>query len=261
MRIKLTVIATGVICFLGSVNCIGQGLEVEAKGQKDRQEALSHVLSRQDAAQAEKAAEQFILHFRENLNFGDAFDKSFVSDAVKRLREADFFIDLNFTPELIDKADDESLKRAYKAFMNFYYLRDVYDLNTEPGTQVSSRPESAEFSLAFQTSRYLKKLSDDDRGDDGPPVKTQEDLIQISEEFERIADLYRSYLPKDPWSKTFRSNLRKRDIDRKVRVRRGYPAFNLDPTTNVYMLQRDIFDFSFIKVNNQMKVLVLGIGN
>ncbi len=214
----------------------------------------------QDSVEIRKAADDFVQLFRRTLDFGVAFNKFSVADSIRRMRFANFFASVNFDDNLVKKSSDASLRRAYNALMNLYYLKAVYDLNLRR----DSKPELAlptEIERALQKSKYLKTLLQD-VSDDGPVVKTQKDLQRFINDYEQVTTLYRKRLPSNPFGDVYQNNLsRLHPQNTSVRTQSGYPEYDFSQDIKVYSIRQDLFEFFFIKVKSDFKVLILGIGN
>lgn len=206
----------------------------------------------------ENAADRFISIFRRNLDFGSAFDEMFVSNATERMREAGFFSSFNFDEDFVRSTQIDPLEKAYKAVMSFYYLQAIYDYNKPKGSNGTDGGYPSELRTVFEESKYLRILLGE--GDsEVAPVKTRDELDRFSEEFHKAAELYKKYLPSDPFGETYRQNISEGDSI--VRVRYGDKEYGIARDVKVYTLERDLFAFYFVKEGNEYRVLTLGIGN
>lgn len=203
------------------------------------------------------SANQFIELFRESLDFGVAFDKMFVSDAVSRMRKAKNFQNFGLSAELEATADDELLKKFYKANMNFYYLKGLCDIETVSENEFS--PEVTEY---LESSKFAKLLLNED--EDGTIITTDNEIKQFTAELNNIVDLYRKCIPRDLFnSKMYETQLKSLAIKQSpnLQILNGYENLGVKKGTKVYLLEKDLFVFYFVKENEGFKVLTVGIGN
>jgi len=217
------------------------------------------VISLQETRHVEKAADRFVERFREMLDFGAVFDDMFVTDAIQRLRKAGFFENSDIIiPRLIERLDDATLKRIYKAIMNYYYIKAVYDLGV--GKDESAPPEVA---AVIKASRFFNLLSDTGSGD-APAITTREELEQFVVDLSNIAAMYKKRLPRNVFdSPTYNASLKAINLDKRspVRIRDGYEGFGVREGVKVYEVEQDIFIIFFVEEAGELKVLTLGMGN
>jgi hypothetical protein len=221
--------------------------------------------SRADELRVTKAADHFVSRFRETLDFGLVFDEFSVSDAFPRLRKARLFENIYLSAKMVDSADYATLKRAYQAFMNLYYLKAAYDLSGRPiggNEQNGDPPLPPDIVAASQASRYLKVLVDEEL-QDAPYATTREELDQFVAEFERIAALFKKHVPPNFFnSETYKANLQVvNENSEGVHVRDGFERLGIGEGTRVYEITQDLFTFFFIEENGQLKVLTFGLGD
>lgn len=223
-------------------------------------------VSKLESQKVKKAADRFIKLFRRRLEFGDAFDQMFVADAVSRMRNANYFGEFSLGSKLISTSDDALLKRIYIAVMNDYYLKAAYDLSTQArkGNEENGDPPlPLEIYKELKTSKYLFVLLNE-VDEKVAEIRTTNELEEYIAEFTKVSGLYRKYLPRK-WfdSLIYKNNIQDLDSRRKlgVRVENGYPPFGIESNEKVYVIERDLFAFYFIKEKGQLRVLALGIGN
>ena len=221
--------------------------------------------SHQETLRAKEEADRFVSRFRETLDFGLVFDEMSVSNSVRRMREAKFFESMYLSAKLVDSVDDATLRRAYKAFMNVYYLKTAYDISIRPiaGNEQKGDPSlPQEIASAMSSSKYLSVLLDEGVKD-APYATTRKELRQFIGDFNRVAALYRKHLPRDFFnSETYKANVKVINKEGgRVQIRDGYESLGVGKETKVYEVDTDIFTFFFIEKNGQIKVLTLGIGN
>lgn len=216
------------------------------------------VMPLQETRHVEKAADRFVGRFRERLDFGAVFDEMFVTDAIQRLRKAGFFESSGIIPQLVERLDDATLKRIYKAFMNYYYLKAVYDLGV--GKNESTPPEVA---AVIKASKFFNLLSDTGSVD-APDITTREELEQFVVDLSNIAAMYKKRLPRNVFdSPTYNTSLKAINMDKRstVRIRDGYEDFGVKEGVKVYEVEQDIFIIFFVEEDGELKVLTLGMGN
>jgi hypothetical protein len=226
--------------------------------------AKASAISRQEEMRVQEGADRFVKRFRKTLDFGSVFDEMSVSNVVQRMREARFFEYINLGAKLVDSVDDPTLKRAYKALMNFYYLKTAYDLSIRPiagNEQKGDPPLPQEIISALSSSRYLSVLLFEG-AKDAPYATTKEELEQFVADFERVAALYKKHLSPNFFnSATYKTNVRAINKDEHVQIRVGDEGLGVEKGTKVYEVTKDIFTFFFLDENGQLKVLTLGLGN
>jgi hypothetical protein len=260
--IALTVLTLASVLNAPSCKVAQQPAPAQAQNSKKKVDAMSP----QEARHVEEAADRFVRRFRETLDFGVVFDETFVSDAVQRLRKANYFQNLYLSPQLVEKVNNSTLERAYKAFMNFYYLKATYDLSIRPlagNEQSGDPPLPPEITSALKASKHLSVLLDEGSGD-APTVTTRQELEQYVADLNNIAALYRQRLPPNVFtSPTYKANLKAINKDKRssVRIRNGYEGFGIRGGVKVYEVEQDIFIFFFVKEGGELKVLTLGMGN
>jgi hypothetical protein len=237
-----------------NANSCGKALNAgRAQSQNERVPAMSS----EQSLRVQHAADRFIERFRETLNFGVVFDEMFVDDAIQRLRKAKFFRGMHIDRRL-EKLDDLVLTRTYKAFMNYYYLKAVYDLGVRKG-----QDPPPEVTTVIRTSKFSDLLSDEGSGD-SPVVTTQQDLDQFVADLDKIAASYKKHLPPDFFkTRTYKENLKliNKPEDTFPRIHDGHETLGVAKGTKVYEIEQDVFTFFFIDKNGELKVLALGLGN
>lgn len=240
---------------LDVTSCRKANQSVPAESQNDTTKV--HPMSPQEALRVKEAADRFIRRFRQTLDFGAAFDEEFVSDAIKRLRRAGFFQSMNMSPQLVEKLNDPALERAYKAFMNYYYLKAVYDLGV--GESESTPPE---VTAVIRTSKFSSLLSDEGSGD-SIMITTQQQLDEFVNDLSNVAKLYRGHLSQNVFdSSTYKAGLKTINKQRSsLQIRDGYESLGVGKGTKVYETERDVFTFFFVEDNGELRVLTLGMGN
>lgn len=213
-------------------------------------------ISRTEDARVQEAADRFIKRFRQTLDFGTVFDEMFVQDAIRRLRTGQFFSSINLTPQLIESLDDQELERVYKAFMNSYYLRAVYDLGVGKN---NTPPPDVE--AVVKASKFANLLSNEGSGD--AMIATRQEFEDFVREMTNIAGLYKAHLtPKVFASAAYKTRVRALyKSGGQVAITDGLEDFGVAKGTKVYQLDKDLFQFFFIEENGQFKVLNLGMGN
>src|SRR5215475_8185594 len=153
-------IALAVLVVTSSINASSCEVSRQVSSPRPEQAQLQAngkvAMTPQEARRVEEAADRFIKRFRETLDFGAVFDEMFVVDAIQRLRKTGFFESMNISQQLIESLDNAMLKRTYKAFMNYYYLKAAYDLGVGDG---SSAPP--EIDTVIRTSKFYDLLSDE----------------------------------------------------------------------------------------------------
>lgn len=211
------------------------------------------VKAQQEEARVQRAADRFIKRFRQTLDFGTVFDEMFVQDAMRPLRKAEFFQSMNLAPQLIDSLEDPELERFYKAILNYFYLRAVYDLAV--GKDDKPPPNVDE---AAKVSKFRNVFSDKGSGD--AIIATRQEFDDFIKELANIAALYKRHLT----PKVFASTAYKSSVepgDNQVQITDFLEGFGVAKGTKVYHLDKDIFQFYFMEEKGQFKVVYLSLGN
>jgi hypothetical protein len=249
-------VALAVVALASTINALSCTKAQQAQSQQRKEK--SSAMSSQEARRIEEAADRFIKRFRETLEFGIVFDEMFVSDAVQRLRNVGFFQGINISEQLVQNLDETALKRTYKAFMSYYYLKAAYDLGV--GKDEGEPPEVV---AALRASKFHNLLSDEGSGD-SPTITTRQELEEYVADLNNIAALYRQQLPQNVFdSPTYKARLTaiKKDKRSQVRIRNGYEDYGIKEGVKVYEVEQDIFIFFFVEKNGELKVITLGMGN
>lgn len=264
---NLQTIALTVLAVLSSLNAPSCATAQQASPNRPRQvkEKVADI-STQEMRRVEEAADRFVKRFHDTLDFGVVFDEMFVADAVQRLRDANFFHSMEISKQLVEKVDNATLERSYKAVMGFYYLKGGYDLSIRPlagNEQNGDPPLPPEITDALKASKHLRVFLDD-RIEDAPILTTRPELEEYIADLNKIASLYKQYLPKNAFSSlTYKASLKAITKDKRspVRIRNGYEDFGIKKGTKVYTIEQEIFIFFFVEENGKLKVLTLGMGN
>ena len=240
-------------------------LKVQLAANAPSRQGKPSAISRQEEMRVQEAADRFIIRFHSTLDFGLVFDEIAVSNAVRRMREATFFESMSLSAKLVDSVDDATLMRAYKALMNMYYLKTAYDLTIRPiagNEQNGDPPLPQEISSALSSSKYLSALLKG--GAQNPPdATTRQELEQFVADLNRVAALYKKYLPSDFFkAETYKANVKAINQEGEgVQINNGFESYGVSTGTKVYEVNKDIFTFFFIEENGQIKLLTLGLGN
>jgi hypothetical protein len=216
-------------------------------------------MSPEEARRVEEAADSFERRFRETLDFGNVFDQMFVPDAIKRLRGTSFFRGININRQLVEKLDDATLERVYKAIMNYYYLSGVYDLSVaanKGGQGRGSNSPPPEVAAAVRASEFCKLLSDEGNGD-SPTITKKQELERFITDLNNVAALYKARLPQNSFN-TKRTSLIARWG---LRVENGYEDFGIREGVKIYVAEQNLFALFFVEQNGDLKILTLGMGN
>ena len=205
---------------------------------------------------AGQVADRFVERFRHTLDFGIAWKSFRMSDpscthrANGNLGEGDYDR-LRLSSEMIEK--------LYVATMNLYYLQAVYELSL---VRIDSQPSSEEPPLPRKIEAVYKKskfFQNDDRKPQSP-----EEISELIQTFDQLAELYRQYLPKQAMrSATWQANQKylissRTGMDHSG-ILNGDPTFCVPKQTNVYIVDRGIFYFYIVEEGGKMKVAGLGI--
>lgn len=255
MILQSSIFSVLILGFSLNANSCGETRNAaRAQSQNERVPAMSS----QEALRVEQAADRFVKRFRQTLDLSVLFDEMFVGDAIQRLRQAGFFRSMNMGPQLVEKLDDPTLTRTYKAFMNYYYLKAVYDLGVRKGQDTP-----VEVTAVISTSKFFNLLSDGGSGD-SPVMTSRQELDQFVADIENIAASYRKHLPQDFFkTRTYKENLKliNKPEETLPRIHDGYETLGVAKGTKVYEIEQDIFTFFFVDEKGELKVLALGMGN
>lgn len=195
-------------------------------------------MSQPEELRVREAADRFIKRFRKTLDFSTVFDEAFVAGSIQRLRKAGFFQSMNLTPQLVESLDQSVLEQAYKAFMNYYYLKAVYELGI--GKNESIPPDVA---AALSTSKFYNLLSDEGSGD--LKITTPRELDEFVNDLSNVAKLYKSHLSPNIFeSAAYKAGLKTINTQRRgIEIRDGDESLGVEKGTKVYEVQKDIFNF------------------
>jgi TonB family protein len=210
---------------------------------------------------AEEAADLFIQRWHETLDMNVLFDEMYVSDPEQRRRNAYLFYGVyQFVtatadgPKFSKEIDEQTLREAFLAFWNWYYLANEYDLafRKEEEMEAKSPPEATEIS---QNLRRLKL---------NPKRMIPAQIKEFIAQYNQFSSIYRKHLPRE----VFESDLYKKSTGenrselekyrRDFSVMDGFPEYKIKKGVEVYKLERGVFEFFFIEENGKLKVLTLG---
>jgi hypothetical protein len=204
---------------------------------------------------AGQVADRFVEQFRHTLDFGIAWRSFRMSDpscthrANGNLGQGDY-------DRL--RLSSDTIEKLYVATMNLYYLKAVYDLSV---ARIDSQPTSEEPPLPRKIEAVYEKskfFQNDDRKPQSP-----EEISELIQTFDQLAQLYRQYLPKQAMrSPTWQANqkylISRTGMDHSG-ILNGNPTFCVPEQTNVYIVDRGIFYFYIVEEGDKMRVAGLGI--
>jgi hypothetical protein len=202
---------------------------------------------------AEQIADRFVERFQQTFDFGIVWKEFRLSDPSCTHR-ANGILSENDYAEL--RLTDELVEKLYIATMNFYYLQGVYELSLiHINSRAEDVPTPAEIEVIEKKSKFFQN---DDR-----KAQSHEDVSELISTFDRLARVYRKYMPKDAMkSATWRANekqLRSRNGMGYAGVLNGDKTFCIAKGTNVYLVDRGFFYFYVVDEGGTMKVAGLGI--
>ncbi|MDX2043575.1 MAG: hypothetical protein SF097_20325 [Acidobacteriota bacterium] len=205
--------------------------------------------------QAEKAADHFVLRWRETLDLNILFDELYVTDPDRRQRNIRLYC--GECLEEIGKVDADSLKRLSFGFSNMYYLHLEYSLAfDEPENEDLAVPPGFE-----ELEKEMAKI-DEIYGETG----TQQDQIrqytlELVRVFDKTSDLFRQHLPAE-WFNSIRYKQNYQceyDENDKSEIFDGdVNSFPTKPGEVIYRVQRGGFDLFFVEEAGEFRVLTIG---
>jgi len=220
---------------------------------------FGQTISTRDLKGIDQTADEFIQEFQSTLDFGKAFEKFSAGKSILILKKAGFFKGLNIAPALVDKLDNRTLSRVYVTEMNLYSLVTIYDLarygegrDSYNDGDLSDKPQVA----ALQESNKLNPLV----SGSGAPIISRAELERNLDELNKVLVLYRKALSPDIFSSTSYTDRLERFVNfRKIKpmVSSLKSGFGFPKTTKIYTFQKGIFNFQFIKRNEQFKIFII----
>ena len=206
-------------------------------------------------------SDQFIKRFHETMDIRSALGDQTVSDLVQRLGRKKLADLLDLSPELANTVDEESLSRAYVAWMNFVHGRAIYSASklNERHVDEDRLPLPAELESAIKGSRQLRSLLSSEGGD-APIITTDQELKQYVNDLERVTALYKKHLPPKVFdSHRYRANIK--SLRQDISVEQGNDYFNVDERTKVYIVRRDVFTMYFLNEYGRPRLIGFQVGN
>ena len=201
--------------------------------------------------QLEQTAQSFVEAYRKRRNFRDCFEAFFVRDAVDRMKLSGLFMSMDMDPALIQNAKTDELAHAYVAMMNYYFASSAYEFN------YPEAPVPRELTSHKEDYRYLLNVIGESNLTTA--VVTKEDLARFNREFEYAAEIYRRLLPRDAFnSAPYKRRIAEIGDDGKLDKLDGLPDFGIPRGTPVFAFTRDMFNFYFVNVQGQYRVVTLG---
>jgi hypothetical protein len=153
------------------------------------------------------------------------------------------------------RLSNEVVEKLYIATMNFYYLQAVYELSLVRIGSKSEAPTPSEVALVMKRSKIFEN-------DEYEP-RSLRDVSELIRTFDRLARLYRKYLPANAMkSATWRANERYligRNANDQESVMNGHKIFCVPEGTSVYIVDRGVFYFYLVDEGGKMRVAGLGI--
>lgn len=217
------------------------------------------VMTQGDRQRASEAADRFLMRFRESLDFGTVFDEMGSPKAMVGLRNTGFFEEFQFNPDLTHRLDDASLRRAYKAMMNVYYLGMLYNISKCDGGKAPELPKDIKALLKESTFTGAE-----DTDDSRSKINTTQDLEEYVSLNETLAILYKKHLPPGAfetpaYKKKFARLDRQREKDHVAFS--NYESFGIPKGSPIYLAQRDFFSIVLVAEAGETKVIRVGMGN
>jgi hypothetical protein len=204
---------------------------------------------------AEKMADTFVERFRQTMNFGPLWKEFRAEQFGCRLIKSDLIT--NVSDEEKVKIGIPLLERAYIAFMNYFYLKGAHDLSL-PQTNSDATEEQItpkEILKAENSSVYART--------NGKSPHTSKEIEEYIIELNRLARLYRKYMPRNVMrSAAWRAHykyLTSRGGVTHLGVDSGHPDFCIPENTKYYIVDKGLFYFYIVEEKGKMKVAELAV--
>lgn len=206
-----------------------------------------------DKQRAEQIADQFIERFEQTLDFGIVWKALRLSDPsctqrANGILNEDDYANLKLSGDIVEK--------LYIATMNFYYLKNVYELShslIDSESEPASAP--AEIEARMKRSKFFE-------GDEHKP-QSQKEVTELIGTLDQLARLYRKHIPRKAMkSPVWRANekyLRSRNTTDHEGVLNGSETFCIAEGSNVFIVDRGVFYFYLVNEGGKMRVAGLGI--
>lgn len=147
--------------------------------------------------QAGSVADAFVERFKTTLTLDGLFEEMFAVGAIQYIRRTGFFTAMGINDEFASSLSHTDLIRVYKKLMDFYYLRNLFEMRTEflgivaLGERTQDQP--AELQDILISSPQLRVLVNEDAMDVSN-VDTPVELEELILAFEHAASVYRDRL-------------------------------------------------------------------
>jgi hypothetical protein len=204
---------------------------------------------------AGQVADRFVERFRQTLDFGIAWKTFRLSDPSCTQRANGILSERDYERLRLSSGIIEKL---YIATMNYYYLRNAYDLSVG---RMDSQSASGDSSTPLEIEAVEKKskfFQDEDH-----KIESVAGINELIGTFNQLAQLYRRHLPKPAMkSATWQANqkyLISRNGTDHEGILNGSETFCVSQQAKVYMVDRGLFYFYVVEEGGKMRVAGFGI--
>ncbi|MBK8465505.1 MAG: hypothetical protein IPL32_06705 [Chloracidobacterium sp.] len=165
----------------------------------------------------------------------------------------------------VQRVNDRTLDQMYIAFMNVYYLSNLWGLSTKRVKDVDEQLYPPEIVFAMKSSPYFRNwISDAACCNEGEEdVKTRSEVLGLIKDAHRISSLFRKRIPPNSMSSSMYKENAKGILhdSSSPRIKYGEPNLGVSDSRAVFIVERDLFYFYIFEEAGRFKVFGLGIGN
>ena len=216
-------------------------------------------------ARAKSVSDAFVERFRVRRTLDGLFEEMFAPGAIAHIKATGFFTGVGLAEGLVDSLPEEGLVLIYKRVMDYFYLHNLFELETEflgavaLGERSQEPPEEME--KEFRSMPQFRSPDDGGEAED-PGVDTHADLEQYLATLGRTADWFRERLGAGRQD-ILRANIRSINIQRENPYRveaTTSESGDADPR-NIYTVEQGVFIVQTVEDGGDLKIINLGVGD